>query len=209
MLDQSLRESPLENDTLSIGHAASVGRAACPSSSTPASAANTRGAVAAAWKDDRCDNINTHHLATVITPNTLGPKGNFPTSRVAFGQYWVPGSSRRVASDTTEIPFDFTSYLAKLPSYQLILISLPKFLTDEDLRQDQCRIDSVLDICHDSTSEDLQNETERCPRDKVALVIDSCIEDGKAKFRPGSGALSPAQLLQELLKERFSLNPGT
>ncbi|KAF6822354.1 hypothetical protein CMUS01_11113 [Colletotrichum musicola] len=69
------------------------------------------------------------------------------------------------------------------------------FRTDEDLRQDQCRIDSVLDICHDSTFEDLQNETERCPRDKVALVIDSCIEDGKAKFRPGSGALSPAQLL--------------
>lgn len=77
------------------------------------------------------------------------------------------------------------------------------FIIDEDARQDQCRIDSILDICHDATLERLQKGTEPLPREKIALLVDSRIENDKAKFRPWRGALSSRQLLQALLEEVF------
>lgn len=75
------------------------------------------------------------------------------------------------------------------------------FRVNECSEQDRYRIESVVDICHDATLEELRDSVESCPEDKVALLIESCIKNDQAKFRPWLGALSPKQLLEGLLKE--------
>ncbi|KAF6827942.1 hypothetical protein CMUS01_08799 [Colletotrichum musicola] len=83
------------------------------------------------------------------------------------------------------------------------------FRVDEGSEQDRYRIESVVDICHDATLEELRDGAKSCPEDKIALLIESCMENDQAKFRPWLGVLSPKQLLEGLLRERFNISNVT
>ncbi|KAF6826786.1 hypothetical protein CPLU01_09454 [Colletotrichum plurivorum] len=57
------------------------------------------------------------------------------------------------------------------------------FRVDENSEQDRYRIESVVDICHGVTLEELRDGAERCPEAKVALLIEGCIKNDQAKVQ--------------------------